>query len=67
MKTTIKPQVPQIKIPSHLPERLAICFYVWNWIFEYAYAGLYKVMRWTVPPQTAIVLSVVPAYKRRLW
>jgi hypothetical protein len=45
--TTLKPQAHQVQIPAHLPKRLAICFYVWHWIFEDAYADLDKAMRET--------------------
>lgn len=34
-------------IPPHLPERLAICFYTWAWIFEDAYADLDRALRET--------------------
>jgi hypothetical protein len=38
---------PHPTVPDHLPDRLAICFYVWSWIFEDAYADLDKAMRET--------------------
>jgi len=44
------------QIPQHLPGKLAICFYVWPWIFEDAYADLDKAMSrssWISPSATA--------------
>ncbi len=35
------------QIPLHLPDKLAICFYVWAWIFEDAYADLDRALRET--------------------
>lgn len=47
MSSTPRQYGYESQIPAHLPKRLAICFYVWSWIFEDAYTDLDKVMRET--------------------